>query len=175
MLLAGVAILVVTGWLAAATGDHHAGESWPFYALQGKRQSVPSPLRRAAEATLGKAYNGLGLRFTAAHRLNTRVGIPIWVIPGRKITCLFRAQMVAVACDDDDGVRHRGLFLVVGEGKSRRKHGMPARFAIFGLVPNWSKKARLKILGGKSVMAPVTGNTFAYRATMPIEVKQLIR
>ena len=41
----------------------------------------------------------LGLRFSQAQFLETRVGIGVWLIPGHKITCLFYERAMLSSCN----------------------------------------------------------------------------
>jgi len=149
---------------------------WPFSATRGPAEFMPLQIRQAAKATLGKGQRQLGLRFEGAQYLDTPLGIGMWVVKGRGVTCIFHERKALAACNVSVDVGRRGLTLVAGaRDADAGTNTLPTRFLALGIAPDWARAVRLQIVGGGSKTIPVIDNAYALRARAPINVEGLIR
>jgi hypothetical protein len=156
--------------------QEQARKPWPFAPMRAQAEFMPPRFRHDAKATLGKGQQQLGLQFDRAQYVDTDVGIGIWVVRGKGVTCIFHAITAAAACNTNVDAGRRGLALVVGEGSSPSPGALPLRFLALGIAPDWARAVRLKSLASSSKRtAPVVDNAFAIRARGPISLEGLIR
>lgn len=146
---------------------------WPFAAMKDKPEVMPRQLIQEAKATLGKGHQVLGLRFDRAQYVDTTTGIGIWVVRGKRLTCIFHAETAAAACTTDAEAGYRGLVLVVGDGPKPAPGTLPVRFLALGIAPNSARAVKLQLPSGASKI-PVIDNAFAHRARTPMNLVELI-
>jgi hypothetical protein len=154
----------------------HAQRPWPFAAMRQEPKPMPLRLRQAAGSTLGRGYRRLGLRFDRAQYLKTAIGVGIWAVGGKGITCIFHALGTTSACDTSADVGRNGLSLVIGrKGKRASPRAVPSRFLALGIAPDWARTVRVQIVDGAFETIRVVDNAYALQAAAPINVKRLIR
>jgi len=146
----------------------------PFAALNKRAEAVPRRFVRKAIENLG-GHQRLGLRFRRAHYLHTSVGVGIWIVPGRNVTCLFQAVEMAAACSINTIITRKGEVLVVGRRAAPDRAAQPVSFLAVGIAPNWVRAILMKPIGKPSRRVPVVNNTYGLRARSPINIEKLIR
>jgi hypothetical protein len=125
-------------------------------------------MERLTEATLGTSHTSLW--FGDSQYAQTSGG-GVWIVNGRKITCIVQAVRGAVACDTTANFVNRGLLLVVYK-VPKSPAGLPRHFLALGVVPDWVQSARLKV-GSTTRLVPVRGNAYALHADAPIDLGRL--
>jgi hypothetical protein len=154
----------------AASGPESS--AWPFEALTPT--AMPPPLISAAISSLG-GHERLGLHFDQAEKVAPTAHFDGWLVRGNGVTCMFQGPNAAAVCGLEAMVRKRGLTLVVGEGKPRRKGQLARRFHAYGVMPNSVRAVRLRPLESRQTTVTVVKNTFEFTAEAPIKVTQIIR
>jgi hypothetical protein len=152
--------------------DSHAHQGLPFAALQGNSRKFSIRMRRAVSETLGPARS-LGLRFDRARYASTPIGVDLWMVPGRGVTCLVRAKTAASVCNTTVVAERRGILLEIFK-PGTSPQDLPTRFLALGIAPNWTKKVQVKV-GRKVRTIPVIDNAYGIRANVPIQFQRLTR
>lgn len=141
----------------------HAINLW-----RGDERRLPSKVRRQVERSLGGPTEGL--RFQHAHY--ARIGrARLWLLAGRGIGCLVRADTGSLTCNTVRAIRHQGLslgtFTAAADGRHARE------FQLIGVAPNGVGTVEIK--AGRVRLIDVTHNTFTYNSDRPIFVIRLLR
>lgn len=135
-------------------------------------EPMPRAMQRKVSETLGPG-NRLGLDFDRARLIRTRIGIGIWVVDGRGVTCAFRDGVGSSICQTSVQARRHGLLLesykVGKDPTASRTH-----FTAFGVSPDWARFAVVEIEGHRR-RVPIVNHAYALRAEQPIEVRRLVR
>jgi hypothetical protein len=146
-------------------------EKWPFSAVQATSTGMSPRLRREAREVLG-APEPLRLRFEEARYARTPTSIGLWVVPGRGVTCMFRAVRMASTCTPTVDAYRRGMLLQTY--KTVSPGGRPIQFAALGIVPDGVRSVAATV-GGEPRSIPVIENAFADVAKAPIRIVDLNR
>jgi hypothetical protein len=166
---------MATRWKALAdqgVREKPVFKTWPFAAFRGPSRAMPTNRREASAKTLGEP-GPLGLDFAEARFGMSPVGVGLWLVPGRGVTCLFKGGIVAATCDTTSNAERKGLSLEVykpGPPPERR----PTHFLALGVVPDGVKQLRVTV-GNRTSVIRVSRNTYSMRAEVPIKVAGLIR
>jgi hypothetical protein len=135
-------------------------------------EPMPPAMREKVFETLGPG-NRLELDFDRARLIRTRIGIGIWVVEGRGVTCAFRDGIGSSICQTSIQARRHGLLLEsykVGKGPA----ASPTHFTAFGVSPNWVRFVVVEIAHRRHEI-PIVNHAYALRAEQPIEVRRLAR
>jgi hypothetical protein len=199
--LAALIMLVVSAWLlldghsgqmSAKGGPTTAGQGWKRLMRRGLAQerarkfdpaaavaatvgvakSMPPEMRRAVGRVMQEA-EPLALQFDDARFVNTTIGVGLWVVQGRGVTCLFQAVTGAVSCSPAPSAEKQGLLLGVYKfDPSAQKR--PSNFVVLGVAPDWAKVVRATV-GRRRIKILIADNAYGYRAEVPIKVQGLTR
>jgi hypothetical protein len=135
-------------------------------------ESMPPGMRRKVHETIGPS-GVMQLDFDQAQLVRTQIGLGVWVVEGRGVTCAFRDGVGSSICQTSVQARRHGLLLEVYKvGKDLM--APPTHFTAFGVAPNWAHIVVAKI-GGRQREIPVVSHAYALRAEQPIEVQRLMR
>ena len=136
---------------------------------------MPDRAKRETTETLGGAgaVEVLGLRFDEARYAEVPSGSGMWVVPGKAVMCLVRAEKIATSCDTRTRAAQMGMLLQVYKlGKPPRSK--PTQFQAIGVAPDGARKVLVKA-GPQSAMLSVVDNTYDYKAKTPIRIVRFIR
>jgi hypothetical protein len=135
-------------------------------------EPMPPAMREKVFETLGPG-NHLGLDFDRARLIRTQIGIGIWVVEGRGVTCAFRDGVGSSICQTSVQARRHGLLLESYK-VGKEPTASPTHFTAFGVSPSWGRFAVVKI-GDHRRRVPIVDHAYALRAEQPIEVLRLVR
>jgi hypothetical protein len=133
---------------------------------------MPAPMRRAVGETIGSGRI-LHLDLNHAHLIRTPLGVRVWVVEGRGVTCVIRDRTATSTCVTTVNARKRGLLLEVYKPSEQPK-GLPSHFLALGITPNWARSVLVSI-GPTRKAIPIDQHLYALRAEEPVEVKRLLR
>ena len=157
-----------------AEGEISAFRQWrAFSGVRSVAGGVPPRIRLAVAETLGgkAALGSLGLEFSQARRTTTPSGIRLWMVPGRGVMCLVRAERLAIACSSKRKAIHRGVLLQIHRASPGAEE---SDFTTIGVVPDWAAGISLQA-GEAPVTLPIQANAFDFSATRSIRVLRLTR
>lgn len=135
-------------------------------------ESMPSDMRRKVHETIGPSRI-MRLQFAQAQHVRTQIGIGVWVVEGRGVTCAVRGGVGSATCQTSVRARRHGLLLEVYR-VGRDPAAPPTHFTAFGVAPNWARIVVVRI-GHHRKEIPVVNHAYALRAKQPIEVQRLVR
>lgn len=159
----------------ALVSKDRGGERPPFAVLRGIPEPVSKIVRQTAQKTLGMGQSQLGLQFDEAQYLHTALGVGIWIVRGRGVTCILHEFGVLAACNTSRLVARKGLILVGGHAmEDAPAHSLPISFLTLGIAPDWVSRVRLSTAGGGFQTVRVSNNTFAVRTNAPVSIKKLL-
>lgn len=135
-------------------------------------ESMPAGMRRKVSETIGPS-RVMRLDLDHAQLVRTRIGLGVWVVEGRGVTCLFRDGVGSSTCQTSVQARKHGLLLETYKvGKDHT--APPTHFTAFGVTPNWARTVMAKV-GRHQRKIAVVSHAYALRAEQPIEVQRLMR
>jgi hypothetical protein len=153
-------------------GDPVARDLSPLAITQSPPRSMPRAMREKVLETLGPG-NHLGLDLARAWLTRTKIGVGIWVVEGRGVTCAFRDGVGSSICQTSVQARRHGLLLETYKvGKDPA--APPTHFTAFGIAPDRAHFAVVKIEGHRRRI-PIVDHAYALRGHEPIEVLRLVR
>lgn len=191
--IATVMALAVTAWVAADESGHrtprNAGQvnatppEWEQLVSKGRREAqaveldrwpfaevkkgpvMPRALREEAKEMLRESEQ-LDLRFEDVRFAEAPNRMDIWVVPGDRIICMFRAVRMAGACSTTTQAYRHGMVLQT----YRHRNGRPTSFEALGIVPDGIVKVPAKI-GRRWTKLNVVANTFFVESQKPIGIR----
>lgn len=140
---------------------------WPFSAIHFRKDGLPTALRQRAREALGEPEQ-LNLKFNAAKYVTTSTHVPLWVVGGHDVLCLFQGITMAVACTSAVNAYRHGVVLQTYRS-SRGESNTPTIFTTLGIAPDRVKTIPARI-GKHWTTIPVRDNTFVVASKKPIGV-----
>lgn len=147
-------------------------QRWPFSALEPAIGGMPPQLRAEAREVLGSPAP-MRLRFDEARYGRAPTGVGLWMVPGRGVTCMFRAVSIASTCIATVDAYRYGMLLQtykVGKAPGIR----PSHFVVLGVAPDGAKTVSVKF-GERTRTVPIVDNAFRVQAEAQIRVVGLNR
>lgn len=146
----------------------HADQS-PFLDI-GTPKTMPPGMLKAALGVLGQS-GPARLGFGRARYVTTPLGVGLWVVVGRGVTCMFQARTAAMSCNTTYSASRRGLFLGV-YALGRHPSESPSRFLSLGITPTWAKTIHFRV-GRQKRQLHIMNGVFAIRTDRPIQMGRL--
>ncbi len=139
-----------------------------FSIMRSAPERMPPSTGRHIESITGVPPSSLDLG-SAQYAYSASGGI--WLVNGRKITCMVQGRRGSLACATTADFAARGL--VLGTAKAPKKDGGPPRsFRVLGIAPNWVDLVQVRIGIRKARSIPVVDHVYALHASVPIFVER---
>jgi len=105
----------------------------PLGANFGRQEPMPKAMRYRIRQNLGN-ISALGLNFKTSHYVTTSMGISVWIVNGRDVTCLFRERSAASSCRTRVAAEREGIWLGT-YSTSKARPGQPVDYLAVGVAP----------------------------------------
>lgn len=147
-----------------------AAEHRAFEVLRSHGEAIPIQTKSRIRSVVGATGKSFALEETQL--VHTSEG-NLWIVSGSNVVCLVEAAGGALACDPAGAFVKDGLTLGTVDPLDQAS-GRPGHFLVFGVAPDWAKRARL-LVGSRSREVPIKGNIFALRSRNTILLQDLER
>lgn len=143
----------------------------PLPLARTEPRPMPAQTRRAVTETIGPVPR-FRLDFDHAYYAKTPLGLGIWMVLGRGVTCLFLNRYGNSTCGTTLAARRKGLSLGL-YGHKGSDHPK-AVFVVVGVVPAGVTGVSVRVGHGKETVR-VQGHTWGVRSSQPAAEIHLIR
>lgn len=143
----------------------------PQMAAHSAPEAMPMRMRRRIAEVL-HGVGALHLQFNKAQRGRTPVGVDLWIVEGRGVTCLFLEETLASSCRTRVEARRQGIWLETYK-ISKVHPEQPSHFLALGAVPDGVHVVPVTIAGSPRAVR-VRKNVWAIRAETPIEFRRMV-